>query len=48
MNEGYNQGADAMILDVVKRGHENGIAVELLTKIVNLSVEIVTEMVGKI
>ena len=37
-----------MILDVVKRGYENGIAVELLTKIVNLSVEIVTEMVGKI
>jgi flagellar biosynthesis/type III secretory pathway protein FliH len=48
VNEGYNQGADATIIDVVKRGHENGIAVELLAKIVNLSVEIVTGIIGKI
>jgi hypothetical protein len=48
VNEGYNQGADATIIDVVKRGHENGIAIELLAKIVDLSVERVTEIINKI
>jgi flagellar biosynthesis/type III secretory pathway protein FliH len=48
VNEGYNQGADATIIDVVKRGHKNGIAIELLAKIVDLSVERVTEIINKV
>lgn len=48
VNEGFNQGADATIIDVVKRGHENGITVELLAKVVDLSVERVTEIINKI
>ncbi len=47
VNEGYNQGADATIIDVVKRGSENGIAIELLAKIVNLSVERALEIINK-
>jgi predicted transposase YdaD len=48
VNEGYNQGADTTIIEIVKRGHENGIAIELLAKIVDLSVERVTEIINKI
>jgi flagellar biosynthesis/type III secretory pathway protein FliH len=48
VNEGYNQGADATFLDVIKRGHENGISIELLAKIVDLSVERITEIISKI
>jgi hypothetical protein len=48
VNEGYNQGADTTIIDVVKRGHKNGIAFELLAKIVDLSVERVKEIINKV
>ena len=48
INEGYERGADATIIDVVKRGHENKIAIELLAKIVNLSVERVTEIINEV
>ena len=46
IDEGYNRGADATIIDIVKRGHENAIAVELLAKIVDLSVQRVTEIIN--
>ena len=47
VNEGYNQGADATIIDVIRRGYENGMAIELLAKIVDLSVERVLEIINK-
>ena len=46
VNEGYYNGVDATIIDVVKRGHENEIPVELLAKIVNLSIQRVTEILN--
>lgn len=48
INEGFERGVDATIIDVVKRGHENEIAIELLAKIVNLSVERVTEIINEV
>lgn len=47
VNEGYYKGVDATIIDVVKRGYENEIAIELLAKIVNLSVQRVTAIINE-
>ena len=45
INKGFERGADATVIDVVKRGHESEIAIKLLAKIVNLSVERVTQII---
>jgi len=47
-NQGINQGIETKEIDAVKRGYSNGISNELLSNILNLSVQKIEEIIAKI